>query len=609
MRWHIFGKDICKQCWMQATAISSYRITHYFKNRHSCKNISRMSDYIQTAICWMNFTFSNMGEKLPHKEEIHLPSFLSWKDIHHDLSNYLMLNTSKTISFSYFCSLRKKYFSSVIIPEKTRLGKCDICLTLQQQKINSSDPTEYQRLSDQFMLHNQLQMKERLLYKQRTVTGRMNPAQYLSIIIDSMQHKFIPMFTPLPKNYSTCEKLKLHLTGIINHTHADRILYGSFDHWPHGSNFIVSLLNDYLKNLQIKLEQEHKEWPSTMFIQLDNCWKENKNKYFFSYLATLLYLNIFEEIYMYCLPSGHTHEDIDQMFSSFSVCYWKNGFPSIPKMDSFLVKAYPTVATRPRFKMVTAVWDMKTFYTNVLVDIRGYTSYRAFWFHKDAIKNVIFNYKESSLQDTWLGKNSNVEGVSLFSRLPIGEPTLCDTVPLSNSSILQPLQNSAVKAYLDTEDINWFISLSTNNTFYFPRTHSSFFTTLHTFYSREIAQNVVQQAQIEPIIVNQIQQHQIQGKCSKQLIGKYGIFNSPYGGYRFTVGLIFDCSEFSYIVTPYKSESLQHSWEVEQGKYLSLLADALIHSGSQNAIFDRNNKIKTRVIQNILQRITSFVPL
>jgi len=371
VRWHINGLDVCQKCWMSATTISSFRIKNFFKNRHSSNNITRVSDYVQNVISWMDCIFTNMGEKLPHRNEIHLPSFLSWKAIFIDLTKYLSFNNFRSISFSYFCYLRRKYFKNVTIPEKSRLGKCDTCLTLQQRKFKCTNPVEYQNLSDEFVLHNQLQMKERLLYKQRATLGKTQPSQYLSLIVDTMQTKFIPMVTPLPKNYSTCEKLRLHLTGIINHSHSDRIMYGSFDHWKHGSNFVVSVIDDYLRHLQLKLDTDAKPWPSTLFLQLDNCWKENKNKYVFSYLASLIHYHIFNEIYMHCLPTGHTHEDIDQMFSSFSINYWRHGFQSIPKMDAFISNAYPSVSTRPRFKMVTSVFDIKTFFSRFLVQIEG----------------------------------------------------------------------------------------------------------------------------------------------------------------------------------------------------------------------------------------------
>lgn len=48
---------------------------------------------------------------------------------------------------------------------------------------------------------------------------------------------------------------------------------------------------------------------------LDNCWKENKNKYLFSFLASLLELKISTEISCDYLMVGHTGNEVDQLFS------------------------------------------------------------------------------------------------------------------------------------------------------------------------------------------------------------------------------------------------------------------------------------------------------
>ena len=48
-------------------------------------------------------------------------------------------------------------------------------------------------------------------------------------------------------------------------------------------------------------------------------FRECKNRYIFSYLKSLIDCGVFKEIFVNFLPVGHTHCDIDQMFSRFSV--------------------------------------------------------------------------------------------------------------------------------------------------------------------------------------------------------------------------------------------------------------------------------------------------
>jgi hypothetical protein len=46
-------------------------------------------------------------------------------------------------------------------------------------------------------------------------------------------------------------------------------------------------------------------------IQVDNCGRENKNKYLLGLCATLVGLGYFEEVRVGFLLVGHTHFDID----------------------------------------------------------------------------------------------------------------------------------------------------------------------------------------------------------------------------------------------------------------------------------------------------------
>ena len=47
-----------------------------------------------------------------------------------------------------------------------------------------------------------------------------------------------------------------------------------------------------------------------------NCWKENKNRFVFSYLASLVELGVFESVTVNFFLVGHTGNEVDQV--SFS---------------------------------------------------------------------------------------------------------------------------------------------------------------------------------------------------------------------------------------------------------------------------------------------------
>ena len=79
-----------------------------------------------------------------------------------------------------------------------------------------------------------------------------------------------------------------------------------------GSNLTIQCLHHIIEELY---EKYNGTLPPILYIQVDNCARENKNQYLFAYLGLLVDWNVFKKIELNYLPVGHTHEDIDQMFS------------------------------------------------------------------------------------------------------------------------------------------------------------------------------------------------------------------------------------------------------------------------------------------------------
>jgi hypothetical protein len=334
IRWHINGHDCCFHCWSLATTISIYKMKNCQRTIHGSSQISKMKPYILTALSWMKVTFESMCEKMPTKEKYHLPCYLQWNDILSDLNFYLNKNGYQQISPSYFTRLRKKYFPKIKCPKYTRQGKCNICLDLKEKRMNSKDTNERKKLHKEFVEHNQNQMNERYNYNCRKIKAQNEPNEYLSLIIDGMNAAHFPIKLPLRKNTSRIDRIKLNIHGLIDHGNNIKKFYGSLDHWKHGADFVASIIWNYLNELKEKKINE--KWPHTLFLQVDNCWKENKNRTIFSFLSLLITYGWFKEIYLYSLPPGHIHEDIDQLFSNWNIHYWKKGLQSSLEIFEFL---------------------------------------------------------------------------------------------------------------------------------------------------------------------------------------------------------------------------------------------------------------------------------
>jgi hypothetical protein len=69
---------------------------------------------------------------------------------------------------------------------------------------------------------------------------------------------------------------------------------------------ILSFLFTYLCNLK-----EQSKLGKRLMLQIDNCWRDNKNKYFLGFLAEIIAEKWFTSIEVYYLRPGHSHEMVD----------------------------------------------------------------------------------------------------------------------------------------------------------------------------------------------------------------------------------------------------------------------------------------------------------
>ena len=87
------------------------------------------------------------------------------------------------------------------------------------------------------------------------------------------------------------------------------------DIFSNSRNLICEILRRVLNDLQ-----EHNQLPSdypVLYLQIDNCG-ENKNKTLFAFLTDLVRRKVFVKYSWF--PAAHTHDDIDQIFSTVSTC-------------------------------------------------------------------------------------------------------------------------------------------------------------------------------------------------------------------------------------------------------------------------------------------------
>jgi hypothetical protein len=204
-----------------------------------------------------------------------------------------------------------------------RFALCPLCVKYMSARYHTMAEVDRTKLKAAEFAHSRFVRAERQAYYNRRRMACLYKKEYFSVIIDGADQAAysMPHFTMLDKDTSQAMRIRNHLFGAIVH---GRALYGFsyLDNCKHGTNLTIEALHRVLI----------KEWirggkgrlPRVLFLQLDNCSKQNKSQYLIAYLGLLVGWDVFEEVILSFLPVGHTHEDIDQLFSRIAVFLRKN---------------------------------------------------------------------------------------------------------------------------------------------------------------------------------------------------------------------------------------------------------------------------------------------
>lgn len=112
------------------------------------------------------------------------------------------------------------------------------------------------------------------------------------------------------------------------------------------------------------------------------------------------------------LPVGHTHEDVDAAFSRIAETLRRNDAETMPRLKEML----------PNVKDIEAIYDIRSWITSSLNDIRKHTKPLHYKFIRDlATHNVKMQYK--AFQDSeWKTEHGIIQLISGKPNLPKGIP-------------------------------------------------------------------------------------------------------------------------------------------------------------------------------------------
>jgi hypothetical protein len=267
-----------------------------------------------------NTIVKSFGEALPHKSirvrdlgvrfpQVNIPNglFVSRRHILQELVYYEHLPTS--FKESTFYDYIRHYYPFVCFKKWTPFSKCACCTNLKQQLLASHNHSEAARAAVQSKLqaHRDDIQLARSLMDVRSKLARAFPDHFMFIVADGMDSSktYMPHVSTTSlasKQYSnTGLPLQTKLSGVLSEGFSF-IANVMYPHYEQGASAFCTILHQAL----ISAHNERGKLPPVLFLQLDNCGRENKNHTVFAYLAYLVQKHVFTKIYVNFLPVGET---------------------------------------------------------------------------------------------------------------------------------------------------------------------------------------------------------------------------------------------------------------------------------------------------------------
>ena len=240
-----------------------------------------------------------------------------------------------------------------------------------------------------------------------------------------------------------------HITEAFSHGHNQEMTFTDFLQYPHDSNLSINII---IKILHSLARSNGNKLPQIFYLQADNCFRENKNKYMLAFCELLVHMNVFKEVHLSFLLVGHTHEDIDAMFSRIAHTLRKTDAETMPCLTSFLKDN----------KQLHGLFDIRSWLTPHLVHtIKGHTKPHHFKFLKNE-NGVVSLFYRNRCKSPWLTSEQ-----TLFRRLndgtlslPIGQPEVLlanmDKINIEGMQRNLPSWQSLFTDQKNDEELKWW---------------------------------------------------------------------------------------------------------------------------------------------------------
>ena len=405
---------------------------------------------------------------MPDEKQLIIPR--RWKYEEHE--EYSCSFGVDAVSLSYFCDvIRTASELSHIRYARFLLNfqGCKTCIPLHDgvmKALKSGDKAALSTAKEKRSLHFKEQRGERLCSYARNEWGRDPTQSTMSMIIDKWDSNktSVPYFARSMTWWQTTKHhiLEQHVVGVLVHgVPNSAFLYTVNNSIGGGANLNVEALR---RTMVHKFRST--PLPRRICVNADNA-SDNKCFTLILFLAMLVYHGYTQEVYLSFLLVGHTHEDIDQLFSVLSRYLKRLGKVMGPNEFQDELQNATRAAQRPatieRIECLLS-WDTYLFPHLVKPPPAGIQHAtlstkedpekevavpHLFWIHRRSDGVVVLHYKELAAHPIFLPKVrssdpplTDPEGIVLFRTPPpdpmVAPPAECELRSVATEGAKRP---------------------------------------------------------------------------------------------------------------------------------------------------------------------------
>jgi hypothetical protein len=367
------------------------------------------------------------NSQMDYNEKRVFPCCYSWVSLYNEYLNENALNYAHiqdetgTFSYNHFrTTFKSRYPNIVFLSKDSTAFKCKICSALRTMLNGAIRQGDRLRIEGHIKTHTHNFRRAREHYANTIHRCILNFKVFkeLSVVIDGMdQNKCL--FPRLTNRYDLPQdaQIKFHLIGALVHGLGFQGHLFQSKKWTRcasDTNITVLVRTIYWS---MKATGQTK-LPDILHLQLDNCVKENKCNEFYAFLYYLVYIGAFKEIYAsYCVV-GHTHIDIDQVFSRLS-CRLRKGHVTFTEFMAAMQDSYTYMGRKAEIERVEHVAHWGHAVHPHFVDVlNGITEPLLFKIHRadpDEAASTQISYKSHCEKLEWKG---NLELLSAHTPMP-----------------------------------------------------------------------------------------------------------------------------------------------------------------------------------------------